>query len=628
MQLTEYLRARKNILFGISDAALAAAALVVAFLLRFDGTLPAEYDARLPYYLLLYTGLNLLFLHYERMYSFTWSFVGLKELTRLWRALTYASAVFGLLVLLDTIGFFVGFPRSVILLSYLVSMLFIGSLRIAKRLWLELAHGAIPHGEPTLIVGAGRQGEHLIRHILGTPGLYRVIGIVDEKPTNQGLLIHGIPVLGSIRDLPRLVHDHNVKHVIIAFERDHAKAIRETVEAARNAGVSDIKIVPEYSELLGQKLSFRDLKEVSVEDLLGRDPAKIDTEEIKRFLHGRVVLVTGAAGSIGSELCRQISQFLPAKLAMLDFNESGIFDLEHELRRSFPNAEFVSIIASITDRPRIHALMKMHKPEVVFHAAAYKHVPLMEEHPEEAAKANILGTACVAKAAKEAGVQKFVLISTDKAVKPLSVMGKTKRAAEIVVKSLNVVRPPSTTLRIKGSPQADGGTQFVAVRFGNVLGSRGSVVPLFQEQIRHGGPVTVTHPDMTRYFMTIPEAALLVMEAGAIGKGGEVFVLDMGKPVKIIDLAHELIRLSGYEPDTQIPIVITGIRPGEKIFEELLTAEEGRTATKWEKIHIAKTDNRLNQHEVEERLRALEALFERNAPRAEEVIRHIDEFIN
>ena len=611
MPLFERIRVSKNILFGIADAALAAAALVVAFLLRFDGTLPAEYDARLPYYLLLYAGLNLFFLNYERMYSFTWSFVGLKELTRLFRALTYASGVFGLLVLLDTIGFFAGFPRSVILLSYFVSILLIGSLRIAKRFWLEFAHGAIPQGEPTLVVGAGRQGEHLIRHLLGTPGLYRIAGIVDEKPANQGILIHGVPVLGSIRDLPRLVHDHDVKHVIIAFERDHAKLIRETMEAARNAGVTDIKIVPEYSELLGQKLSFRDLKEVSVEDLLGRDPAKIDTEEIKQFLHGRMVLVTGAAGSIGSELCRQISQFLPAKLVMLDFNESGIFDLEHELRRSFPNAEFVSIVASITDQPKMEAIMAAYQPEVVFHAAAYKHVPLMEEYPEEAARANILGTYYVALAAQKANVKKFVFISTDKAVKPLSVMGKTKRAAEIVVKSLNAER----------------NTRFVAVRFGNVLGSRGSVVPLFEEQIRHGGPVTVTHPDMTRYFMTIPEAALLVMEAGAIGTGGEIFILDMGKPVKIIDLAHELIRLSGYKPDEEIPIVVTGIRPGEKIFEELLTAEEGSSATKWEKIFISKTDNHLNRSVVEERIRALERIFAEQAPPREDVVKLIDSFI-
>ena len=612
MPLLEYLHIRKNILFGIADAALAAVALVVAFLLRFDGTLPAEYGARLPYYLLLYAGLTLFFLNYERMYSFTWSFVGLKELTRLFRALTYASGIFGLLVLLDTIGFFAGFPRSVILLSYLVSILLIGLLRIAKRFWLEFAHGAIPHGEPTLIVGAGRQGEHLIRHLLGTPGLYRIVGIVDEKSANQGLLIHGVPVLGSVRDLPRLVHDHDVKHVIIAFERDHAKLIRETVQIARDAGVTDVKIVPEYSELLGQKLSFRDLKEVSVEDLLGRDPARIDTEEIKQFLHGRMVLVTGAAGSIGSELCRQISQFLPAKLVMLDFNESGIFDLEHELRRSFPNAELVSVVASITDQPKMEAIMAAYQPEVVFHAAAYKHVPLMEEYPEEAARANILGTSYVALAAQKANVKKFVFISTDKAVKPLSVMGKTKRAAEIVVKSLN----------------AEGNTRFVAVRFGNVLGSRGSVVPLFEEQIRHGGPVTVTHPDMTRYFMTIPEAALLVMEAGAIGTGGEIFILDMGKPVKILDLAHELIRLSGYKPDEEIPIVITGIRPGEKIFEELLTAEEGSSATKWEKIFISKTDNHLNRSAVEERIRTLERLFREKAPSKEEAAGRIDTFLS
>lgn len=614
LRVRKFVSCSRAIAFGVADALLSVAALTAAFLLRFDGALPAEYHDRFSYYLLFYAGLNLFFLHYERMYSFTWSFVGLKELTRLFRALTYASGLFALLVFLDTTDFFAGFPRSVILLAYFLSILLIGSLRIGKRLWLELVAGrALPGGEPALIVGAGRQGEHLIRQLQDSENIYRLVGIIDEKPANQGISIHGIPVLGYVRDIPKIAGDRDVRHLIIAFERDHERAIRETVTIAREAGITDIKIVPEFSELLGQKLSFRDLKEITIEDLLGRDPAKIDTEEIKRFLHGKAVLVTGAAGSIGSELCRQISQFLPAKLMMLDFNESGLFDLEHELRRSFPNAEFVSIIASITDRLRIRALLELHRPEVVFHAAAYKHVPLMEEHPAEAAKANILGTAYLAEAAKEADVKKFVLISTDKAVNPISVMGKTKRAAEIVVKNLN---------------NGDGATKFVAVRFGNVLGSRGSVVPLFQEQIKRGGPVTVTHPDMTRYFMTIPESALLVMEAGAVGQGGEIFMLDMGKPVKIIDLARELIRISGYEPDTQIPIVLTGMRPGEKIFEELLTAEENSSATKWEKIYIAKTDNRLNRHDVEEHLRALETLFAHHAPSAEEVMKHINAFLS
>lgn len=612
--IIDILHGRKAVFFATADAMLSGAAVILAFLLRFDGALPPEYYGRFPHYLLLFAALNLFFLRHERLYSFTWSFVGLKELTRLFRALSYSGMAFALLVLVDreTFNFFSGFPRSTVVLSYLIGILFIGGLRIAKRAWLELTDAAIsPSGEPTLIIGAGRQGEHLIRHLQNAKSIYRLVGIVDEQPANQGISIHGVPVLGYVRDIPEIARDEEVKHVIIALERDRAKSIRETVKTARTAGVSDIKIVPEYSELLGQKLSFRDLKEISVEDLLGRDPAAIDTEEIKTFIRGKTILVTGAAGSIGSELCRQISQFLPAKLLLLDFNESGLFDLEHELRRSFPNAEIRSLIANVADKKKIEAVIAACRPEVLFHAAAYKHVPLMEEHPEEAAKTNILGTSYVAEAAVQHGVQKFVLISTDKAVKPLSVMGKTKRAAEIITNCLN----------------GKGPTKFVAVRFGNVLASRGSVIPLFQEQIRHGGPVTVTHPDMVRYFMTIPEAALLVMEAGAVGKGGEIFILDMGKPIKIIELAKELIRLSGYTPDVDIPIVITGMRPGEKIFEELLTSEEGAAATKWEKVFIGKTENSIKRAEVEKRVRALEQAFHEKAPSKEETLRLIDDFI-
>ena len=606
--------ARRTLFFKTADILLSMAAFFFAFLLRFEGTLPRQYYANFLYYLLIFTGLNLIFLHYERLYAFSWSYVGLKELAKLWKALTYAAVIFMLLIFIDrdTFGFFAGFPRSVVLLSYLISLIFIGGLRISKRLWSEFKTGSLSSiGEPTLIVGAGRQGEHLIRHLQNARSIYRVIGIVDSSPTNQGISVHGVPVLGFLENIPKIVHDHDIRHIIIALESDHARDVRKTTQLAREAGVIDIKIIPEYSELLGQALSFRDLKEISIEDLLGREPAKIDTGEIKKFLHGKKIMVTGAAGSIGSELCRQISQFLPDKLLLLDFNESGLFDLENELRRSFPNAEFKTIIANVGDKQKIETVIADHRPEIIFHAAAYKHVPLMENHPEEAAKINILGTSYLAEAAVKYGVKKFVFISTDKAVKPVSVMGKTKRAAEIIVKTLN----------------ENGSTKFVSVRFGNVLASRGSVIPLFQEQIRRGGPVTVTHPDMVRYFMTIPEAALLVMEAGAVGKGGEVFILDMGKPIKIIELAKELIRISGYTPDVDIPIAITGIRPGEKIFEELLTKAEGTTATKWEKIFIAKVENSVSRKEIESRLHNLESYFKKPEQSKEKILKVIDKFI-
>lgn len=602
--------------FALADTILSASALILAFLLRFDGTIPPEYHSRLPWYLVIFAGLNILFLLRERLYSFIWAFVGLKELTRLVRALTLAGITFALLIFIDrdTSNFFSGFPRSTIVLGYLIGLVLIGSLRIAKRISGEFkTRNQSSEGEPTLIVGAGRHSEQLIRSLERTQHFYKILGIVDTRHTRHGTTIHGIPVLGHMENIPSIIHHHGIKHIIIAFERDHVKYIREAVKLAKEAGITDIKIVPEFSLVVEQGLSFQNLKEISIEDLLSREATTLDTEEIKKFLHGKSVLVTGAAGSIGSELCRQIAQFLPGKLYLLDINESGLYDLEHELRRRLPNTEFVSILASVTRKEKIEHIFNTYKPEIVFHAAAYKHVPMMEEYPEEATETNIIGTFNTAQAAVKAGVASFVLISTDKAVNPLSVMGKTKRAAEIIVKTLN----------------GEGKTRFVAVRFGNVLGSRGSVVPLFLEQIKRGGPVTVTHPDMVRYFMTIPEASLLVMEAGAIGKGGEIFILDMGRPVKIIELAKELIRLSGHRPDIDIPIVITGLRPGEKIFEDLLSEEERKIgATKWEKIFISKTERTTARiSDITEHIRSLEAKIRAKNLDRPDIISTINKFI-
>ncbi len=585
---------RKVAIFTLADAVLSALALITAFLLRFEATIPSEYYDRLFYYILIFVALNLVFLRAERLYSFAWSFVSLTELTRLFRALTYTTVTFALLIFIGrgTFYLFSGFPRSVVPLSYILSFILIGGLRISKRIWLQITPEKTAASEPILIVGAGKPGEHLIRSLqAAASNSYRIVGLVDEHPANQGISIHGLPVLGSIKDIPRIVNDEGIKQIIIALERHEADTIQNAVKVAREANIANIKIVPEFSELLGQTISFRNLKEISIEDLLGREPTNIDTEKINELIRDRVILVTGAAGSIGSELSRQILQFSPSKLIILDIDESGLFNLEHDLRRLAPKANIKAVIASVTDEAKVNTVIEKHKPEIIFHAAAYKHVPLMEDHPEEAIKVNILGTLHTAEAAARHGVKKFVLVSTDKAVRPVSVMGKTKRIAEMIIKGLN----------------KETATSFVAVRFGNVLGSRGSVIPLFQEQIRRGGPVTVTHPDMVRYFMTIPEASLLVMEAGAVGQGGEIFILDMGKPVKIIDLARELIRLSGYTPDVHIPITVTGIRPGENIFEDILTEEEKQSgATKWEKIYVSHTENSILFNELVSHLRDLE----------------------
>ena len=604
---------RKIAFFTIADAILSALALIAAFLLRFEATIPPEYFDRLFYYVVIFAGLNFIFLRAEQLYSFTWSFVSLTELTRLFRALTYTAVTFALLVFIGQGAFYLfsGFPRSIVPLSYILSFILIGGLRISKRVWLQITPEKASAGEPILIVGAGKPGEHLIRSLqAGVSDNYRIVGLVDERPANQGISIHGLPVRGYIKDIPRIVNDENIKQVVIALERHETDAIQSAANISREAGVANIKIIPEFSELLGQTLSFRNLKEISIEDLLGRESTNIETEKIDELIRGRVVLVTGAAGSIGSELSRQILQFSPSELIILDIDESGIFNLEHELKRLRPKADLKAVIANVTDGVKIAAVIGKHKPEVIFHAAAYKHVPLMEDHPEEAIKVNILGTLRTAQAAAKHGVQKFVLVSTDKAVRPVSVMGKTKRIAEMIIKSLN----------------NESETNFVAVRFGNVLGSRGSVIPLFQEQIRRGGPVTVTHPDMVRYFMTIPEASLLVMEAGAVGQGGEIFILDMGKPIKILDLAHELIRLSGYTPDVHIPIAITGIRPGENLFEDILTEEEKQGgSTKWEKIYVSRTGNNLAFEEFLNHLKGLENIL--FSASKEELKKLLDELI-
>ncbi len=410
-------------------------------------------------------------------------------------------------------------------------------------------------------------------------------------------------MLGKRTEIPQLAEKYEVEELLIAMPSVASRVIRETVDLGRRAGLKQIKILPGFHELISGRVGLADIREVQLEDLLGREPVHIAVREIESYLKDKVVLVTGAAGSIGSELCRQIAKFNPKELFALDQDETGLFYIENELREKFSDLKLHAIIADIRDQPKIERIFSQVRPQVIFHAAAYKHVPLMELHPDEAVKNNIFGTLVVAEAAQKWGAEKFVLISTDKAVNPTSVMGATKRVAEMLIQALN----------------CHGKTQFTAVRFGNVLGSRGSVIPVFQEQIKRGGPVTVTHGDMKRYFMITSEAVLLVLQAGAMGQGGEVFILHMGEPVRIEDLAREMIRLSGYEPDKDIPIVFTGQRPGEKLFEELLTSEEGTIATRHEKIFVAKLTSQVPEELLQKHLKRLEALVGQNAK--EEIIR-------
>lgn len=570
-------RIQKFLFFFLADAVLIAIAMVVAFLLRFDGTIPVEYRLRLFGYIALSIGITLPIFILRGLYAFTWAFVSFHETVEVFKGVFISALLFTVsFLLLQNAPLFTGFPRSVLILHFGLVFILVGILRCAKRLRASLfapRSAGADRGKSALIIGADDIAEQLVRTLLRGKSEYHVVGILDDMTIKQNTFLHGIPVIGKIRDLIEVGPHYNIQTVIIAIPATKRDVIRNVFQLARSVNIKDIRIVPSVLELLSGEASIQQLRPVKVEDLLGREQAKIDTAEIAGFLKGRDVFITGAAGSIGSELARQVSKFSPHSLHLLDYEESNLFSLMQNLQNEFPHLNCRAIVADVRNAKKMKYLLEYIRPQVVFHAAAYKHVPLMETFPEEGVATNVFGTLSVYRAAMSAGVEKVVLISTDKAVRPISVMGQTKKIAEMLTQAFN----------------SQGKTQFVAVRFGNVLRSRGSVIPTFERQLREGGPLTVTDSRMTRFFMTAPEAVLLVMEAGAIGEGGEIFVLDMGEPVKIIDLARELIRLSGLEPEKDIKVEFIGARPGEKLFEEVLTAEEGTTTTRYQKIYRAKT---------------------------------------
>lgn len=423
-----------------------------------------------------------------------------------------------------------------------------------------------------LIIGAGSGGALVSSEYRKFPHLgKRVVAFIDDDKQKLGTYVNGVKVYGNRDDIVSVVKERNVDEIIIAIASIKEGVLKGIIEKCKEAK-AQVKIMPGVAEMIDGKFSINKIRDVDVEDLLGRESIKLDYDGISDYLKGKTVLVTGGGGSIGSELCRQISKFKPKELIIFDIYENNAYEIQNELRRTYPNLNLMTLIGSVRDKVRLEEVYKTYKPQVVFHAAAHKHVPLMEDSPAEAVKNNVVGTFNVASLASDYNVERFVLISTDKAVNPTNIMGATKRMCEMIIQSLDKVSE----------------TEFVAVRFGNVLGSNGSVVPLFKNQIANGGPVTLTHKDITRYFMTIPEAAQLVLQAGAYAKGGEIFVLDMGEPVKIYDLAENLIKLSGFEPHKDIAIEVTGLRPGEKLYEELLMSEEGLTETKHKKIFIGK----------------------------------------
>ncbi len=582
--------------FMLSDAVLISVAVFLAFLLRFDGAVPIEYFQtqaiqRIIFLLLVFC---LSIFYFFRLYSFSWSYVSAQEMISLFWATTLSFLFLGITIFFsEDFPRFAGLPRSVFFMSYFLIFIFCGGLRFSKRIYMSIIDKSfLKQKENTLIVGAGDAGEQILRSIISSKDSpYNPIGFIDDSRIKKGVAIHGVKVLGKISDIPRIVESRQITQLIIALPTADAKTIRDAVEMGRKAGLKKIKIAPHINEIIGGVVSFKNLKDFSVEELLGRERILIDEGQIKIFLKDKVSLITGAAGSIGSELSRQVAKFNPKMILLLDQDETGIFNISNELKQNFPGLKIISLIADVRDQDRIKDIFTKHKPQIVFHAAAYKHVPLMEENSDEAIKNNIFGTEILAKVSVENNVESFIFVSTDKAVNPVSVMGATKRVSEMICQGFN----------------QQNHTKFISVRFGNVLNSRGSVIPAFREQIKRGGPVEVTHPDMKRYFMLISEACLLVLQASAMGEGGEVFVLDMGEPIKILDLAKNMIKLSGFEPDKDIAIVFTGIRPGEKLFEELLTSEEGTVATQNKKIFKAKLSS-VDSLDLEQKLNQLKIL--------------------
>jgi FlaA1/EpsC-like NDP-sugar epimerase len=565
-----FLVRHRNAVSIATHLGIAAAAYLVAFALRFDLELHPHWVETALATLPLLLACKLVGFWSARLFGGSWRHVSVHDVEDIARGNILASTLF-LAVMVFTHGLR-GFPRSVFLVDLILCTLAMSAIRVGIRLFHERGERRSVRRIETLaiIVGAGSAGIKLLQEIEQRRRLrVGVVGFVDDDPRKIGLRVCGAPVLGRLDDLPELVAEHEVGEVLIALPEAPGAVIRRVVQHCTAARVRH-RVLPTLGELVDGRVMYTQMREVKVGDLLARDPVRLDLPRVAALVGGKTVLVTGAAGSIGSELCRQVAAYGPSRLVLYDRHENGMFVLEMELRTRFPDVTLVPVLGDVLLVDQLERVFAAEKPELVFHAAAYKHVPLAELNVLEAVRNNVLGTYNVAETARRHRVGQFVLVSTDKAVRPTSVMGVTKRVAELVVKNL----------------QLDGPTCFAAVRFGNVLGSNGSVVPIFREQIARGGPVTVTHPDVTRYFMTIPEAVQLILQAATIGEGGETFILEMGEPVKIVDLARQMIRLSGFEPDEDIAIEFSGLRPGEKLHEELVADGEERTTTPHDRIRV------------------------------------------
>ncbi len=562
------------------DTILLILSLFLAYVIRLGSidAIGVRYLHQIFFIAIIIVPIKISFFWYLKFYHISFRYISIEEALSILKASALTSPIIAVIALIfRDMESFLDFPSSVTFIDFLLTFFFITGIRAFFRLYYSGPNRK--KRKDILIIGAGAAGEQLVRDMVRSPrSIYLPVGFIDDNAKKKNSLIHGTRVLGARKDIPKLVKKFDIKAIIIAIPSVTSKNIRGIMEYVRKTPVKDVKVLPGISDLINGKVTLKDVRDISIEDLLGRELVENDMSQVSSYIRHKKILVTGAGGSIGSELCRQITRFDPAKLIMLDIGETELFNIDREIKEDHPGLTLLPIVGDIRDGEKIKGVFKENGIDIVFHAAAYKHVPLMESNSREAILNNIHGTMVVAKISSEFGVKRFINISTDKAVNPTSVMGATKRVAENLVLGLT-----------------NHSTSFISVRFGNVLGSRGSVVPIFQEQIRKRGPLTITDQEMKRYFMTISESAQLVMQAGAMGNGNDVFVLDMGEPVSIYHIAEELIRLSGLEPDKDIPIVISGKRPGEKLFEELLTAEEGTSATCHQKIFSAKKSQKIDK---------------------------------